>query len=191
MTRYEAALIDLAAFLDDRQIPYMVIGGLANLCWGAERFTRDVDISVDIADEGLRKLLADLEQSFRLTTADPEAFARRNHLVRMQTRTGVDVDLILAALPYESAAIRRAVPVDLGGRSIRLCSPEDLIVHKLASERTQDAADVEGILVRQAGRLDLAYLRPLVKDLATGLERPGIVAFFEKALAKAEGRTHG
>lgn len=191
MTKYEAALLDLAAFLDERQLPYMVIGGFANLHWGVERFTRDLDITVEVADHALPKLLADLAQSFRITTADPETLARRNRLVRMQTRTGVDVDLILAALPYESAAIRRSVPVDLGGKSVRLCSPEDLIIHKLSSDRTQDAADVEGILLRQVGRLDLEYLRPLIRDLATGLERSDIIAFFEKALAKAQGGVHG
>ena len=55
----------------------------------------------------------------------------------------------------------------------------------------QDAVDVEGILTRQAGRLDLSYLEPLVRQLAAGLERPEIVEFFSKALAKAGGHSHG
>ncbi len=186
MTKFEAALLDLAAFLDERRLPYMVIGGFANIHWGIERFTKDLDITVEIAQEALPELLAGLEHSFRITMANPLEFARRNHMIRIQTRTGVDADLMLAALPYESAAIRRAVAVDLGGKTVRLCTPEDLIIHKLSSERTQDAADVEGIMVRRSGRLDLSYLRPLVRDLAAGLERPEIAEFFETALRKAE-----
>jgi len=191
MTKLEAAMLDMAAFLDERRLLYMTIGGFANLYWGVERFTRDVDITLEIDDSALPGLIADLAQSFRITVADPLEFAKRNRLVRVQTQTGVDVDLIFAALPYESAALRRAVPVELGGRSINLCSAEDLIIHKLSSERMQDAVDVEGIVMRQTGRLDLSYLEPLVRQLAAGLERPGIVEFFSKALAKAEGRGHG
>lgn len=190
MTKLEAAMLDLAAFLDERGLLYMTIGGFANLYWGVERFTRDVDITLEIDDAALPTLIADLGQSFRITVADPLEFAKRNRLVRIQTQTGVDVDLILAALPYESAALRRAVAVELGGRTIKLCTAEDLIIHKLSSERMQDAVDVEGIVTRQAGRLDLSYLEPLIRQLAAGLERPEIVAFFSKAMAKAEGR-HG
>jgi hypothetical protein len=113
MTTLQAALLDLAAFLDERRLPYMTIGGFANLYWGVERFTRDLDITVEIADAALPDLVADLERSYRVTVASPLEFARLNHLIRIQTRTGVDADLILAALPYESAALRRAVPVDL------------------------------------------------------------------------------
>lgn len=188
MTKFEAALVDLVAFLDERHLPYMVIGGFANIHWGVERFTKDIDVTTEVSDEDLPGLLTALEPLFRITVANPLEFARRNRLIRVQTRTGVDADLILAALPYEVAAIRRAVPVSLGGKKVSLCSPEDLIVHKLSSERAQDAADVEGIMTRQAGRLDLAYLRPLVRDLAAGLERPEIVEFFEKTLRKTEGR---
>lgn len=191
MTKLEAALLDLAAFLDERRLPYMTIGGFANLYWGVERFTRDVDIIVEIDDPALPGLIADLAHSFRIMVPDPLEFARRNRLVRMQTQTGVDAALILAALPYESAALRRAVAVELGGRTIKLCTAEDLIIHKLSSERMQDAADVEGIVMRQTGRLDLSYLVPLVRQLSAGLERPEIVESFSRALVKAEGRKHG
>ncbi len=191
MTTLEAAMLDMAAFLDDRRLPYMTIGGFANLYWGVERFTRDVDITLEIEDSALPGLIADLAQSFRITVPDPLEFARRNRLVRLQTQNGVDVDLILAALPYESAALRRAVAVELGGSTIKLCSAEDLLIHKLSSERMQDAVDVEGVIMRQAGRLDLSYLEPLVRQLAVGLERPEIVEFYSKALAKAGDRGHG
>jgi len=191
MTKLEAALLDMAAFLDERRLSYMTIGGFANLYWGVERFTRDVDITLEIDDSALPSLIADLAQSFRITVANPLEFAKRNRVVRVQTHTGVDVDLILAALPYESAALRRAVAVELGGRTVKLCSAEDLLIHKLSSERMQDAVDVEGIMVRRAGRLDLSYLEPLVRQLAAGLERPEIVEFFSRALAKSEGRGHG
>lgn len=182
MTRLEAALLDLASFLDDRQVPYMVIGGFANLHWGAERFTRDLDITVEVPEEKLDDLIHALRSRFTMTVPDPGTFARRNHLVRVQSAAGVDVDLILAAIPYEIGAIRRAKAVEIGSRSVRICTPEDLIIHKLASERAQDRVDVQHIVARQTGKLDLDYLWPKVRDLATGLERPGIVDYLAQLL---------
>lgn len=185
MTKFEAALLDMASFLDEQQLPYMIIGGFANLHWGVERFTRDIDITAEVVDDALPGLIESLQQAFQITRGDLE-FAKRNRLVRLRTRTGVDVDLILAALPYESAAIRRAHAIPVGKRTVRICSPEDLIIHKLASERTQDLADVEGVVTRQAGRLDLDYLRPRVRELARGLERPEIEEFLERTLRRTE-----
>lgn len=51
--------------------------------------------------------------------------------------------------------------------------------------------DMAAFHARQAGRLDLADLAPMVRQPAEGLERPGIVESFSSALAKAEGRGHG
>jgi hypothetical protein len=48
---------------------------------------------------------------------------------------------------------------------IRTCSAEDLIVYKAFADRPRDWIDVEGVLLRQQGRLDLelvfAELTPL------------------------------
>lgn len=44
MNTPEAALVDLAGFLDQAKIPYMVIGGFANLRWGRPRLTQDLEI---------------------------------------------------------------------------------------------------------------------------------------------------
>ncbi len=139
-----------------------------------------------MAEDALEDLIRQLKESFDLGEPDPLGFARRNHLIRLQTRTGVPVYLILAALPYELGAIRRTVPVDVGGKSVHLCSPEDLIIHKLASERAQDAVDVEGVVLRQSPRLDRQYLEARVRALAEGLERPEVLDCYEECLRKAD-----
>lgn len=188
MTRLEAALLDVASFLEERRVPYMVIGGLANLLWGVERFTRDLDVAFEVPTEELDGLILALQDRFTVTVPDPPSFARRNHLIRMRTRTEVDVDLVWAVIPYEIAAIGRAATVGVHDKPVKVCTAEDLILHKLASERPQDAVDVEGIAKRQAGRLDLDYLWPRVRELAAGLERPGIVERFSACLREADAK---
>ena len=73
----------------------------------------------------------------------------------------------------------------VAGTNVRLCAAEDLVLHKLASERPRDREDVEGVIVRQAGALDREYLDPLVSDLAGALERSEIVEFYRACLRKA------
>ena len=186
MTRLEAALLDVTSFLVENGIPYMIIGGFANLLWGVERFTKDLDVTIEMDDAGLEGLIQRLEGRFSPVRRDAVAFARRNHLIQIETRTGVPIDLMVAALPYQALAIRRAVSVALAGQTVMLCSPEDLIIHKLASDRSQDAVDVEGIVLRQQKRLDRSYLAARVRELATGLERPEIVDRYERLLKKAD-----
>ena len=50
MTAQEDALAQLAALLEDTRVPYMVIGGLANIVWGEPRATLDIDVTVWLAD---------------------------------------------------------------------------------------------------------------------------------------------
>lgn len=186
MTKLEVGLVEITSFLHGRGIPYMVIGGFANLFWGVERFTRDLDLTIEVSDAALENFIASLADQFDLVERDALAFARLNHLVQLQARSGVPVDLIVAALPYESMAIRRAVETEVAGTTVRICSAEDLIVHKLASDRPQDAIDVEGVVLRQAAKLDRAYLGTRIHELAVGLERPAIVDFYQQLLKKAD-----
>ena len=185
MNHLEAALNEVVGFLEARGTRYMVVGGFASLHWGRQRLTRDLDLAVDVPMPSLGTFVAELGREFEMTEREPVEFAARNHLIRLTTRVSVPVDLMLAMLPYEIAAIERAVEVPVGPRSVRMCTPEDLIIYKLASERTQDHIDVEGVVLRQADALDRGYLDRHIAELATGLERPDILRIYTAALQKA------
>jgi hypothetical protein len=68
---------------------------------------------------------------------------------------------------------------------VHFCTPEDLIIYKLASERPQDHLDVEGVVLRQAETLDRTYLDRQLRDLAAGLERPEVLTIYAACLKKA------
>lgn len=61
---------------------------------------------------------------------------------------------------------------------MRVASAEDLILHKLVSERPRDREDVAGLIKRQRGTLDRAYLDPLVRSLSDTLEDPTIWTWY-------------
>ncbi len=185
MNDLEAALVQVAEFLDEHGIPYMVIGGFANLHWGRPRLTQDLDVSVGVGEASFPEFIRMATARFQSRSPDPLEFARKNGIVLLRTREGVPIDLIPEFHPLVTRAIERAVRVDVGGRAIRFCTAEDLILLKLSSERPRDREDVEGVILRQARSLDRGYLDPLVEQLARALERPDILTFYRDCLRKA------
>lgn len=181
------ALSDLAAFLELCGVPYMVIGGYANLHWGRPRLTQDLDVTILVADSELSGFVQELEQSYQILVPDPVLFARQTRVIPIRVAGEVRADLILAGIAYEERAIRRAVSIPLESRAVRVCTAEDLVLHKLVSERARDREDVEGIIFRQGGRLDREYLDPLVDEATRSLDRPEIGAFYRSCLERAEG----
>jgi len=104
----------------------------------------------------------------------------------LETSTGIRADVVAAGLPYEEEAIRRAVPLAVGGLDVRVCTAEDLILHKIISDRPRDLEDVAGVIAKQTSKLDRVYLDPRVEEIAAGLERPTISTFYRECLKKAK-----
>ncbi|MDI6711305.1 MAG: nucleotidyl transferase AbiEii/AbiGii toxin family protein [Bacillota bacterium] len=174
MTGFEGTLVRVARFLDRHAVPYMVIGGVANLVWGISRATVDVDLTVWVAEDDIPRLLQSMTAEFELLVEDPPGFVRETRVLPAKAPEGFRIDFIFGQLPYEEMAIKRAVARKIHGVEIKICSPEDLIIHKIISERSQDQQDVRGVIKRIGSRLDRRYLDPIVRGLASDLERPEI-----------------
>jgi hypothetical protein len=185
MNGLEAALVDIAGFLEESAVPYMVIGGFANLRWGRPRLTQDLDVTIQLDEARWAVFIERMRRRFQPLAESPLEFARETRVVPVVTPAGVRVDLILAGLPYEEQAIARAREVPVAGRTVRFCAPEDLVLHKLASERPRDREDVEGVIARQGDALDRVYLDARVEALAAGLERPEIADFYRSCFRDA------
>ena len=188
MTALEQALVALARFCETQRIPYMVIGGVANLMWGQPRATLDVDASILVEETNWSGVITALRRHFRVIPSDPLTFVRDTHVLPVETEQGVRIDLVWAWLPYEHKAIARAVCEDIAGCQVRVCRPEDLIIHKIISDRPKDREDVQAVVRRQAGRLDRAYLTRIVQALARALDRPDLLAFLDACFRRRHSR---
>jgi len=180
MGELEAVLADLAKRLTREGVPYMVIGGMANAVWGSPRSTVDIDITVLLDPPQARAILNTLGAAYTARTGNPEAFVARTRVLPLRHAGGVQIDLIFALLPFEDEAVRRAISVNVGGVPVRFCTPEDLVLHKIVSERDRDRKDVEEILRRRRETLDRDYLDPRIHELATLLDRPGIDTWYRE-----------
>jgi len=106
VTSQEEALAALARRLEQHQIPYMVIGGLASAVWGEPRATLDIDVTIATESSDALQIAAILEKEFRVLVSDPEGFVQETRLLPLESQAGVRVDLIFDLLPFELEAVQ-------------------------------------------------------------------------------------
>ncbi len=182
MNRLIEAALELHDFLTRHAIPYAVIGGVAVQVWGQPRLTLDLDLTVLMPPEGIAGFVHLLLQHFPSRVPDPVAFARRTRVLLIRASNGCNVDISLGVPGYEEEVIQRAVDYEVApGRTIRLCSPEDLIIHKAVAGRPQDLIDIAGVVERQGRQLNGEYIRRWLGEFAAVLEMPEIPERFERA----------
>jgi hypothetical protein len=145
------------------------------------RETADVNLTLLTGFGGEVPYIERLVRAFEARIDDAEGFARANRVLLLRNRAGVGLDIALAGLPFEETAIERSslfrFPPDV---HLRTCSAEDLIVLKAFADRPKDWVDVEGIVIRQAGRLDWRYVRTQLAPLVELKEAPEILARLEQ-----------
>lgn len=183
MTEPFEAAWEVGNFFSVQSLPYAVIGGLAVQVWGNARLTVDADLSVAAPlTEGSAEFVRFITRHFPSRSADPLAFARDTRMVLVTASNGVAVDISLALPGYEDHLFARAVDYEIEpGRAIRLCSAEDLIIHKAIAGRPQDLTDIQGVVYRQGEKLDVAYIRQWLKEFAAVLGNPDVLERFEAA----------
>lgn len=77
--------------------------------------------------------------------------------------------------------MKRSVDCKIGkGCIIKICSAEDLIIHKAVAGRAQDIADIESIILRQGNKLDISYIRKWLQEFSNLLETNEVIDRFDK-----------
>ena len=97
-------------------------------------------------------------------------------MLLLRTNVGVEVDVALGGLPFESELISRAVDVVYGaGVVLHICTGEDLVVLKAFANRARDHADLIGIARRRGPQLDWAAILDRLTPLVEVKEEPEIL----------------
>jgi len=163
---FKELLSRLANLLDNRGIPYMIIGGQAVLLYGEPRLTRDIDITLGINIDRLDEVLEIVRTvPLKALPEDISDFITRTMVLPcLHEGSGIRVDFIFSFTPYEQMAIRRARKVKILGKDVSFCSPEDLIIHKVFAGRPRDIEDVRNVLLKNPG-IDINYIERWLKEL--------------------------
>jgi hypothetical protein len=145
--------------------------------------TADVDVTVSVPESSRAALLQAIERAgFVARVPNLLAFAARTRVVPFVHRaTMLPLDLVFAGDALEESFLERSQRIDLGGASVPVISPEDLVITKILAGRSKDDEDVRGILRRHA-ELDLGYLRGWLTELDALLERADLAPKLETLL---------
>lgn len=181
------AAAELQAVCEAQGWRFCFIGGLALQRWGEPRETVDVDLTLLTGFGGEERFVEVLLGRFEARIENAAQFALSRRVLLLRAKSGVGLDIALGGLPFEESAVARsslfAFP---GGALLRTCPAEDLIVLKAFAARAKDWLDVEGIIVRQTGKLDWSYILRQLKPLAELKGAPEILDALEKRRVEFE-----
>jgi hypothetical protein len=185
LTRVASAALRLQEFCQERAWRFCFIGGLALQAWSAPRLTLDADITLLTGFSGEEDYIDALLGAFNARMPDAREFALRNRVLLLTSHGEVGIDVSLGALPFEERSVGRAVMRLVSrGCLLRVCSAEDLVIHKAFASRDQDWADVDGILMRQSSALDTSLIFDELRPLAQLKQDDTIVSRLEHLMRK-------
>jgi len=160
----------VARRLDAAGIPYMLTGSLALSYYAVPRFTRDVDLVVQIGLERVDETAALFADDFY---ADADALRRAVtqqgmvNMIHQETLTKVDL-IIQKQTPYHVEEFARRHAALIEGTPIWIVSPEDLVISKL-SWLQQGGSDVHrqdiAVLLEALDTIDRGYIEARVREL--------------------------
>jgi hypothetical protein len=152
--------VELLQTLSDKQVQYVLVGGLAVQLHGYLRSTFDVDLVLAMNDENLSRFIS-VAQEFGLVPVIPvpieslrntrliDQWHREKGMLAFALREphigGSVVDVLVRSdVPYDRLATN-AVKGDLFGRKVWIASIDDLLAMKRIANRPKDQLDIEAL----------------------------------------------
>ncbi len=132
--------------LNDNQVRYLIIGGYAVAFHGYPRYTKDIDIWIEISLDNAEKIIKALEQfGFGSLELKPNDFLVSNQVVQLGYPPN-RIDLITSpdGVEFEECYASK-VEVIIDGVNLDFIDLENLRKNKRASGRLQDLADLENL----------------------------------------------
>lgn len=135
-------LRDVFASLENHQVKYVVIGGIAAVLHGVPRATFDLGILIEATPDNAQKLLdaflnAGLGTASLITTEELLA----NEITIFQDRVRIDVQTSTPGINFKGAWKNKEV-MKYQNQKFYVLSKEDLIASKRAAGRKVDLEDV-------------------------------------------------
>ena len=164
---------DLLAYvcsaLEHHNIPYMLSDGVAMSTYSVPRFTRDIDLVVDLQIEDANTLqqLFTGNYYFHRPSVDEE-IKRRGMFNVLDNTTGQKIDFMVKKhTPYRDMEFKRRRRGVAFGATVWVVTVDDLVLSKLIwiqdYESSQQKADIQSLLTDN--EIDLDYVRYWIDQL--------------------------
>jgi len=155
------AVID---YLNDHDVPYMIVGSLATNVYCVPRSTEDGDF---VVQSKLAPLARQICQQYSDARFDPqlsfESITATNKVVLRTQSHGFEIELFeLSDDEHDQTRFSRRVRVETLGRSVWIAGLEDMIITKLRwsqhAGREKDISDARNLIGVQRERIDWPYV---------------------------------
>lgn len=169
MSLLERQLQILIKCLTAQKIKYVILGGVAVSIYGEPRLTADIDVNIIFDKTKINEFLKKAKKyGFYPSLPNVRKIANETGIMPISLKKGnitAKIDIIIAENILEYTAIKRGRKKKIGSLRARFISAEDLVIHKIASSRPRDFEDLKGILIRQKGKIDIAYIQGWLKRI--------------------------
>jgi hypothetical protein len=116
---------------------------------------------------------------FELRVDDPDFVRRTRVMPFVHLATGMPLDVVLAGSGLEDEFLDRARAVDVGGTTVPLIDPEDLIIAKVLAGRPKDLEDATGVWHLLGREMDADRIRRVLRLLEEALSQSDLLPGFE------------
>ena len=132
--------------LNENSVRYLVVGGYAVAFHGHPRYTKDLDVWVELSPDNADKIIAALKKfGFGSLGLKPADFLERDQIVQLgYPPNRIDILTTLEALKFEDC-YQTKVEAEIQGLHIDFIDIENLKKNKRATGRLQDLADAENL----------------------------------------------
>ncbi len=137
---------DFIGCLNKHKVEYLIVGGYAVALHGHPRYTKDLDVFINITIDNAQKLVdAIIDFGFSSLQLNVNDFTEPGNIIQLGYPPN-RIDLITSAtgLEFDQAWPARIV-IDIEGLDVNFIDLEHLIRNKRATGRYQDLADIENL----------------------------------------------
>lgn len=170
-------LQDVAGRLERENIPYFLVGSLGSMYYGRPRFTKDIDLVVQLHPSATQKFaqIFPLEEYYcpPIEVLQDEVVRRGSfNLIHQQTGIKIDIVLYKDTEYHRSELSRRSKVAILPQFEVYIAAPENIILKKLDYYREGGAekhlTDIREILA--GAKTDNDYLQLWIEKLGLKAE---------------------
>lgn len=149
----------ITGYFHNKDIPYVIVGGISVLTWGRIRSTEDIDIIVDHTQLNIDDFTRYLRKhDFFAEVEDFQGFNEKGHCSILKKGSLFRLDFVGKYSIDKEISLKEAKEVEYHGLTLLMDSPENLIAHKLKFAADFDIEDAIAVLTRVNKRIDIEKL---------------------------------
>jgi hypothetical protein len=132
--------------LNDNQVRYLVVGGYAVALHGYPRYTKDLDVWIDLGLDNAQKLIIALDQfGFASLKLRAEDFLDPGKVIQLgYPPNRIDLITTLAGVDFETCFESRLV-IQVNDIAVNFIDLDNLRSNKRSAGRPQDLADLDNL----------------------------------------------